>query len=71
MPALLSAGYRVITYDRRGFGARAAGVGYDYDTFADDLDKLMTNAICAMRRWSGLDGGGEVAAISARTEASA
>ncbi|TQM46217.1 alpha/beta fold hydrolase, partial [Pseudonocardia cypriaca] len=36
---LLDAGYRVITYDRRGFGAssKPAG-GYDYDTFADDLD---------------------------------
>jgi peroxiredoxin len=40
---LLDAGYRVITYDRRGFGAssKPAG-GYDYDTFADDLDKVLT-----------------------------
>ena len=37
--ALLDAGYRVITYDRRGFGgsSKVAG-GYDYDTFAADLD---------------------------------
>src|SRR5881628_341061 len=40
--ALLGAGYRVITYDRRGFGRSSkAGVGYNYDTFAADLDKLL------------------------------
>ncbi|WP_194410469.1 alpha/beta fold hydrolase [Microbacterium cremeum] len=40
--ALLDAGYRVIAYDRRGFGASAkAGSGYDYDTFAADLHALM------------------------------
>src|SRR4051794_14994516 len=33
IPALLEAGFRVITYDRRGFG-QPASVGYDYDTFA-------------------------------------
>jgi non-heme chloroperoxidase len=40
--ALLAAGYRVITYDRRGFGrsGRPAG-GYDYDTFAADLDTVL------------------------------
>ncbi|MEV0804553.1 alpha/beta hydrolase [Kribbella sp. NPDC050281] len=41
--ALLGAGYRVITYDRRGFGKSSQPtVGYDYDTFAADLDKLLT-----------------------------
>lgn len=36
--ALLAAGYRVITYDRRGFGRSSkVGSGYNYDTFADDL----------------------------------
>lgn len=41
--ALLAAGYRVITYDRRGFGESSQpSVGYDYDTFAADLDRLMT-----------------------------
>ena len=41
--ALLTAGHRVITYDRRGFGRSSkAGVGYDYDTFASDLDALLT-----------------------------
>jgi non-heme chloroperoxidase len=40
--ALLAAGYRVITYDRRGFGRSSkAGTGYDYDTFADDLNTLI------------------------------
>ena len=40
---LLSAGYRVIAYDRRGFGrsSRPAG-GYDFDTLAADLDTLIT-----------------------------
>lgn len=40
---LLDAGYRVITYDRRGFGESSkTATGYDYDTFADDLDKVLT-----------------------------
>ncbi len=41
--ALLKAGYRTITYDRRGFGKSSQPtVGYDYDTFAADLNKIMT-----------------------------
>ena len=41
--ALLAAGHRVITYDRRGFGRSSQpSTGYDYDTFAADLDKLLT-----------------------------
>src|SRR5229473_3324976 len=40
--ALLEAGHRVITYDRRGFGRSSRpGVGYNYDTFAADLDELI------------------------------
>src|SRR3989441_8595512 len=40
--ALLAAGHRVITYDRRGFGRSSKpAVGYNYDTFAADLDKLL------------------------------
>jgi len=41
---LLTAGYRVIVYDRRGFGrsSRPAG-GYDFDTLAADLDELLTS----------------------------
>lgn len=39
---LLQQGYRVITYDRRGFGASSkVNVGYDYDTFASDLNILL------------------------------
>src|ERR1700677_1947635 len=42
VPALLDAGYRVITYDRRGFGQSSQPwSGYDYDTFARDLHKLV------------------------------
>src|SRR3954465_6731092 len=39
---LLAQGYRVITYDRRGFGRSSQPtVGYDYDTFAADLNALL------------------------------
>ena len=39
---LLANGYRVITYDRRGFGRSSQPtVGYDYDTFAGDLKALI------------------------------
>jgi pimeloyl-ACP methyl ester carboxylesterase len=39
---LLEAGYRVITYDRRGFGSSSQpSVGYDYDTFAADLATIL------------------------------
>jgi non-heme chloroperoxidase len=42
IPALLAAGHRVITYDRRGFGRSSKpGAGYNYDTFAADLDVLL------------------------------
>jgi non-heme chloroperoxidase len=41
--ALLDAGFRVITYDRRGFGRSSKVVtGYDYDTFAADLNAVIT-----------------------------
>ncbi len=40
--ALLDAGYRVITYDRRGFGQSSQpATGYDYDTFARDLSVVL------------------------------
>src|SRR5688500_9014293 len=40
--ALLDAGYRVITYDRRGFGQSSQPTtGYDYDTFAADLKTVL------------------------------
>ena len=42
VPALLDDGYRVITYDRRGFGnSSRPTTGYDYDTFATDLRVLL------------------------------
>jgi non-heme chloroperoxidase len=41
--ALLTAGHRVVTYDRRGFGnSSQPSVGYDYDTFSADLDALLS-----------------------------
>ncbi len=43
IPPLLNAGFRVITYDRRGFGnSSQPSIGYDYDTFASDLNRLLT-----------------------------
>jgi non-heme chloroperoxidase len=60
---LLTAGYRVITYDRRGFGKSSQPtVGYDYDTFTDDLHKLVS--MLELRDFSLVGfsmGGGEVA----------
>jgi non-heme chloroperoxidase len=42
LPVLMEDGRRVITYDRRGFGKSSQPVGgYDYDTFAADLNALM------------------------------
>src|ERR1700676_806302 len=41
--ALLAAGHRVITYDRRGFGSSSKpALGYNYDTFASDLDVVLS-----------------------------
>ena len=61
--ALLEAGYRVITYDRRGFGDSSKPTfGYDYDTFAEDLHKLMTKLDLRDAALVGFSmGGGEVA----------
>ena len=42
LAVLLEAGYRVISYDRRGFGRSSRpAVGYDFDTLAGDLEKLL------------------------------
>ena len=42
--ALLAAGHRVITYDRRGFGESSRPTtGYDFDTLTADLDRLLTH----------------------------
>jgi pimeloyl-ACP methyl ester carboxylesterase len=63
VPVLLEAGYRVITYDRRGFGDSSKPTsGYDYDTFAEDLHKLMTTLDLREATLVGFSmGGGEVA----------
>src|ERR1700721_1544217 len=63
VPVLLKAGFRVITYDRRGFGKSSQPtVGYDYDTFADDLHKLITQLKLRDASLVGFSmGGGEVA----------
>ena len=63
LPVLLEAGYRVITYDRRGFGHSSQPTsGYDYDTFAEDLNKLMTKLELRDVALVGFSmGGGEVA----------
>ncbi len=43
IPVLVEAGYRVISYDRRGFGKSSGPWSeYDYDTLATDLDELMS-----------------------------
>ncbi|HYS10568.1 MAG TPA: alpha/beta hydrolase [Myxococcales bacterium] len=61
--ALLAAGYRVITYDRRGFGRSSQPTtGYDYDTFAEDLRKVVTKLELRDFALAGFSmGGGEVA----------
>ena len=61
--ALLNAGYRVIAYDRRGFGKSSQPVsGYDYDTFAADLQTLITQLDLRNVVLAGMSmGGGEVA----------
>jgi non-heme chloroperoxidase len=63
VPALLDAGYRVVTYDRRGFGKSSQPTtGYNYDTFAEDLHKLITQLKLRDFTLAGFSmGGGEVA----------
>jgi non-heme chloroperoxidase len=63
VPVLLAAGYRVITYDRRGFGdSSKPASGYDYDTFAEDLHKLVVKLDLRDAALVGFSmGGGEVA----------
>jgi non-heme chloroperoxidase len=62
-PGLLNSGFRVITYDRRGFGnSDKPTFGYDYDTFADDLRKLVEKLGLRDFTLVGFSmGGGEVA----------
>jgi non-heme chloroperoxidase len=63
LPVLLQAGYRVITYDRRGFGKSSQPTeGYNYDTFTEDLHKLVKHLSLRDFALVGFSmGGGEVA----------
>ncbi len=63
LPVLLDAGHRVITYDRRGFGKSSQPTtGYNYDTFAEDLHKLVSHLKLRDFALVGFSmGGGEVA----------
>jgi len=63
LPLLLNAGHRVITYDRRGFGNSSQPTeGYNYDTFAEDLRKLISHLELREFALVGFSmGGGEVA----------
>ena len=62
VPALVDAGHRVVTYDRRGFGSSSQPwEGYDYDTFASDLATLMDTLDLSDATLVGFSmGGGEV-----------
>ncbi|WP_031335967.1 alpha/beta fold hydrolase [Rhodopseudomonas sp. B29] len=66
--ALLEAGYRVVTYDRRGFGQSGhPATGYDYDTFADDLAAVLDKLELEQATLVGFSmGGGEVARYLSR-----
>ena len=63
IPALTEAGYRVIAYDRRGFGdSDKPADGYDYDTFAADLAGLLDGLDLTDVSLVGFSmGGGEIA----------
>jgi pimeloyl-ACP methyl ester carboxylesterase len=63
LPVLLDTGHRVITYDRRGFGKSSQPTtGYNYDTFAEDLHKIVTHLKLRDFALVGFSmGGGEVA----------
>ena len=63
IPALVDAGHRVITYDRRGFGnSSQPWEGYDYDTFAADLEALLSHLDLRDVTLVGFSmGGGEIA----------
>lgn len=65
---LLRAGYRVITYDRRGFGrSEQTGENYDYNTFADDLNSLIEHLQLEKVSLVGFSmGGGEIARYLSR-----
>ncbi|MGI8522722.1 MAG: alpha/beta fold hydrolase [Nocardioides sp.] len=60
--ALKEAGYRPVTYDRRGFGQSDPGDSYDYDALTGDLDNILTKLDLRDVTLVGFSmGGGEVA----------
>jgi non-heme chloroperoxidase len=62
IPALKDAGYRVVSYDRRGFGKSDPGDGYDYDALTGDLDQVLKDLDLSDVTLVGFSmGGGEVA----------
>jgi pimeloyl-ACP methyl ester carboxylesterase len=63
VPALVEAGHRVVTYDRRGFGSSSQPWGgYDYDTLSADLNALLEHLDLRGVALVGFSmGGGEVA----------
>lgn len=65
LPGLTDAGYRVVSYDRRGFGESSkpgTDSAYDYDTLTSDLDALMNQLDLRDASLVGFSmGGGEVA----------
>jgi non-heme chloroperoxidase len=62
VPALKDAGYRVVSYDRRGFGKSDPGDSYDYDALTGDLDQVLTDLDLTDVTLVGFSmGGGEVA----------
>src|SRR6478735_1447393 len=62
VPALKDAGYRVVSYDRRGFGKSDPGDAYDYDALTGDLDQVITDLDLTDLSLVGFSmGGGEVA----------
>src|SRR5690606_5381539 len=68
VPALEAAGYRVVAYDRRGFGrSDKPASGYGYDTLADDLQRVLDDCKLQDVTLVGFSmGGGEVARYVAR-----
>jgi non-heme chloroperoxidase len=68
IPALVEAGYRVVAYDRRGFGlSDKPGGGYDYNTLTDDLEGLLSELDLHDVTLVGFSmGGGEVARYVAK-----
>jgi len=68
VPVLQAAGYRVVSYDRRGFGrSDKPESSYSYDVLADDLERVMDD--CALQDVTLVGfsmGGGEVARYIAR-----